>query len=616
MTFPHLYRATPLLAFACASAFAQTTTSTGAPAQTVLVTANRQAQAVSDVLIDHEIISAEEIAGSSHRSIAELLQKQRGIEISSNGGIGNVASVFLRGTNNQQTLVLIDGVRVGSSTNGGATWSTIPLSQIDHIEIVYGPLSSLYGADAVGGVIQIFTKQGSTYLEPTLALGVGSHRNRTEEAGISGSGNNLRFALRVAHESSDGFSASKPSSGQYTYNPDDDGYRRHSASGNLAWSITKGHEIGVRFLHSRLKSQFDAGSGYDDRNDEQLETAAVYGKHAVNPQWQTQWQFSRSTDKSRSDASYGASYFDTTQDYALWQNDITLGNNLLQLVLEHRSEQVDSDTVELARKRNTNSQALAYQLHHDAHSFIFSVRHDDSSQYHGKVTGSVAYGYRIDPRWRVRTSLGTSFRAPTFSDLYYPGFGLSSNRPERGRNAEIGLHYNGGQQTASLTYYHNRITDLLVYASVCPVLVINGSGSCVANIDKAVLSGFTLAVGSHWGSWSMKGTLDWQDARDDTTHKRLARRANQHGNVALEYTQTKWRAGVETTFSDRRFDDSANRNRLGGYGVVNLYASIAVAQNWSVLARWNNVASKDYELAKGYATDRANGFIGVRYGSR
>ncbi|MFD2273063.1 TonB-dependent receptor [Undibacterium arcticum] len=179
----------------------------------------------------------------------------------------------MRGAANAQSIVLVDGVRVGSSTTGAATWEAIPLSQIDHVEIVYGPLSSLYGSSAMGGVIQIFTKKGATGFHPSVSAGVGSYGTRNVEAGVSGGSaidgeRNFHYAISAAHEQADGFSATKPAAGTFSFNPDKDGYDKDSVSGQFSVDLAKGHEIGLTLLQSRLNAQFDAGLGFDDRNVE------------------------------------------------------------------------------------------------------------------------------------------------------------------------------------------------------------------------------------------------------------------------------------------------------------------------------------------------------------
>ena len=583
----------------------------------VLVTATRFPQIASEALSDNIVITSEDIARSGQTSLVELLQRQRGIEVARNGGPGTNASVFIRGTDNRQNVVLVDGVRVGSSTAGGASWSAIPLSQIDHIEIVYGPLSSLYGADALGGVVQIFTKQGSGPASPTVAVGVGSYRERNLEAGVSGSageGSVLRYALSTSHDEAAGFSATKP--GAFGFNPDRDGYKHDSVSGRLGVEWAKGQEAGLVFLKSRLDAQFDTDPAFDDRNIQNLETFALYSKNRLAQNWTSKLQLSTSADKLDSVTAFGTSFFNTRQNGLSWQNDIVLGSELLQLLAERREEKADTDTPELNRTRTTNAFAAAYQLKRGPHLAIASLRNDDSSQFGSHTTGNLAYGYRISNALRINASAGTSFRAPTFNELYYPGFGIPTNRPEKGRNAEAGVYYDNGKAQLSAVVYRNRVTDLIINTEVCPVDQATHPFGCAYNVNKALLTGVTLGASTSIGNYVARASLDMQDPRDETTDRTLARRARQHGTVGLDYVAGPLHAGGEVVFSGKRYDDPANTNVLGGYALLNLSASYDFAPNWSLFGRWNNVLDKNYELVGNYATAGSNLFVGVRYGIR
>ncbi|MCH8622104.1 TonB-dependent receptor [Undibacterium sp. TS12] len=599
-------------AFPSSGAFAQTTI---ASASSVVITAGRQAQAAKDVLADNVVITAEEIAKSGAASVVDLLQQQRGIEIARNGGPGTTASVFIRGGNNAQSVVLIDGVRIGSSTTGGATWSAIPLSQIDRIEVVYGPLSSLYGADAMGGIIQIFTKKGSGVISPTISAGLGSYGTRKLQAGFFGNvASNLSLNMSAGHEESDGFSASKPGAGTFTYNPDKDGYKMDSFNGRLIWEISKGYELGASVLHSRNNAQFDAGAGYDDRSIATLETIAVFGRGKFTDYWSASLQYAKTADKGYTDASYGKSQIDTRQDSLSFQNDIRIGKDVLQLIAETRDENVDTTTLALNGKRTTNSFAASYVFKQDAHLASASIRNDRSSQYGSNTTGSLAYGYRFTDALRVNASYGTSFRAPTFNELYYPGYGVASNKPEKAKNAEIGVYFEQGDTQLSAVYYQNKATDLLVSTSVCPVEKATHQFGCAYNVNKATLSGLSVGGSTRFADLTLRGSIDIQDPKDDTTGKRLARRAKQHATLAAEYAIANARVGVETIYSGDRFDDASNTKPLGSYNLLNLYATYEVAKNTTVLARWNNALNKDYELAKNYATAGSNVFVGINYG--
>lgn len=605
------------LALAVAAAFPSISAHAEAAAMAadVIVTANRLPQAPADVLADHAVISSEEIAVSGAQSLTDLLQQQRAIEVTRNGGPGTTSSVFIRGGNNAQNLVLVDGVRVGSSTTGGATWADIPLAQIDHIEIIYGPLSSMYGADAMGGVIQIFTRKGQGAISPTASIGAGSYGTYKYQAGVSGElSPAVSFALNAGHEQSDGFSATTPAAGKYSYNADKDGYKLDGASGRIDWAVSKDLELGANFMATYLNAQFDAGPSYDDRSMQAFQTVAVHGKLRVNDQWTSNLQFAQSTDRTLTDASYGLSNIQTRQNFITWQNDLKIGHDNLQLLAERREENVSSTTDGVSGSRTTDSLAAAYLLKRDAHLASASLRYDHSSVYGNNTTGSVAYGYRISPALRVNASYGTSFRAPTFNELYYPGYGIASNKPETAKNAEAGIYYAAGDTELSAVYYQNKATDLLVSTNVCPIQQDSHPYGCAYNVGKATMSGLTIGAQQHLGALNLRGTLDLQDPKDDTSGLVLARRSKQHATLAADYQIGQYKFGAETVFSGKRYDDVANRNVLGGYSLLNLFGSYTVNKEVTVFARWNNALDKQYQLARNYNTPGSNLFVGLNYG--
>ncbi|WP_257626398.1 TonB-dependent receptor domain-containing protein [Janthinobacterium sp. NKUCC06_STL] len=605
------------LAIAAPTAFAQATPDTFDP---IIVTANRYPQHLSEVLSDTQTISSEDIARSGAGTLIDLLQKQRGIEVNRYGGPGTDSSVFIRGANSNQNIVLVDGVRIGSATSGTASWSALPLSSIDHVEIVYGPLSTMYGADAVGGVIQIFTKKGDGATRFSAFAGYGRDNTRQLEASVAGStgGNNsFSYALTAGKEKSDGYSATKP--GNFSYNGDKDGYDKESVSGQFGYQMAKGHDVGLVFLNSKLDAQYDAGLNFDARNDKKQESISVFTKNQFLPNWTSELRYAESKDKLTAVSAAGTSgrsQFDTKQTDISWQNDILLGRDTLQLLGEYRDEDVVSSLEGLSGGRNTKSFAASYNLVRGAHLASISGRRDDSSVYGTHNTGSVAYGYRFSNALRASASYGTSFRAPSFNDLYYPDFGIPTNKPEKGRNAEIGLHYNDGQSQLSAIYYHNKITDMINYVAACPVIGWKPGYGCSTNVDKALLEGVTLAGAHKFGAFNVSGNIDLQDPRNESLDKQLVLRAKKHANFAVDYTTGRLTAGTEWQLSGKRFTDPANTSTLGGYGLLNLYTTYQFARDWSVLARWNNITNKDYELSRFYATPRSNLFVGVRYGMK
>jgi vitamin B12 transporter len=600
------------LAFAAAaSAHADSTP------DTVIVTANRTPQRAQDVIPDTVVISSEDIARAGAGSVADVLRRQRGIEIARNGGAGTNTTVFLRGANSNQVVVLVDGVRIGSATTGAAAWNAIPLSSVDHIEIVYGPLSSLYGADAIGGVVQIFTKKSAGAPHFSAGAGGGTYGTSQYDAsvhGATGGEHSVSYALSGAREESDGFSSTRP--GSSSYNPDDDGYTRNSVNARVAMRLAEGHEIGAQFLQSRLNAQYDSGkSAFDTHSSQEVDSYAVFLNDRFLPNWRSSVQAARSEDKLgsfTSTAPSGRAQLNTRQDEFTWQNTFDVAGDTLQVLAGHRKEQVLSSTVkEINQTRITNFVAASYDLRRGSHVLDVSAR-NDHADYGAKTTGAVGYGYEFTKDLRATASYGTSFRAPTFNELYYPAYGLSSNKPERGRNAEVGVQYRVAGVGLQANYYRNRLTDMIVSVTPCPD---RPGGSCAYNVDHALLEGLTLAADTRIGNLDLRASADLQDPHDETTGKQLARRARRHASVMADYTAGPVDAGVELQVSGRRFDDALNVNRLGGYGLLNLYTTWHVTRDWSLLARVDNAADKHYDLARNYGTSGRTFFAGIQYGS-
>ena len=603
--------ATLLLAAAAPVALAQQ----NPPPKTVVfdsfaVTATRSSQPIADVLADITVIGAEEIARAGTQSVTELLARQPGVEIVQNGGPGAVAGVFLRGANRGQTLVLIDGVRIASSSAGATSLEAIPLDQIDRIEILRGPASSLYGADAIGGVVQVFTRRGTGAPTGNASAGYGTYRTWDARAGVSGATGRVQYALQAAAKSSNGFSTiTNPAN--FLFNPDPDGYRNRSVSANLGFSAAPEQEFTGQYFRSWLDNQFDGGPDFDDRTITVAETWQVASRNRLASFWVSQLSAGAGIDDSQTQTAYGNSPFKTTQRQYAWQNEFTLPVGALTAGVERREEHVATDAAFATTERDTNSLFGIYQLRVGEHALQANLRRDDSSQYGGKTTGALTYGYRFAPSLRVTAGYATGFKAPSFNDLYYPGFANPDLVPETSKNLEAGAYWNGDVAGASLEaraiVYRNRVSQLIVFQC-------DANFSCAPqNVDRATLEGVTLGLEArNEVGASIAASLDLQSPENDVTGKLLPRRARQHGAVTAGYPLGPVRLGVELVASSLRYDDPASLLKMGGYAVVNFTAEWAVARGVTLFARADNVFDKNYELAAGYATGGATLFAGVR----
>lgn len=592
----------------------------------VVVTASRTPQKTSEVLSDISVITEQQIQQAGQTSLVELLKTQPGIELSQSGGIGKASSIFIRGANATHTLVLIDGMRVNSATTGTTSVENIPLAQIERVEILRGPASGLYGADAIGGVIQIFTKSAKGAPRFNASVGVGTYGTSIADAGVSGRVENTSFSLQAGIISTNGIS-SVANKRAATYNPDDDGYHNENFSGKLAQHFSDNHELGLTAYHSDGLNYFDSGfitplanprNRFDFRTRERLTSYSIYSKNRFNDSWLSTLRAGQGISDATSYAPNTGntleveSLFKTTQNQYSWQNDISTRAGLFTLGLERLEQNLRSSSFYPVTERNIQSYLAGWQANIGKHSAQINMRSDDNSQFGNHTTGAVAYGYQLNTQWRARASFGTAFNAPTFNQLYFPNFGTATLKPEEARNKEIGLNYDNGDHHVSAIYYHNEVSNLIINPSTTNNPSSN-PGNRTANIDEALLRGLTLSYQGKLLGMLLGASADLQRPEDDATGNLLPRRAKEHGTLSLSKRIDKLEIGGLVESSSRRFNDSANTIELGGYTLFSLYGNYRVNTDWSVNARFNNVFDRKYELANDFGTLGTNAFISLRY---
>ncbi|MCX8085441.1 MAG: TonB-dependent receptor [Rhodocyclaceae bacterium] len=593
----------------------------------VVVTATRIPTRVSEQLADVTVITREEIEKTGATTLPALLSQQPGLQIVTNGGIGKATSLFTRGTSAGHTLLLVDGVPLGSATSGQPSFHNLPLSQIERIEILRGPASSLYGSDAIGGVVQIFTKKGAGPLKPEAFAGAGSYGTNEVMAGVSGGTETVSYSLRVAHFETDGFSVasdvtrfSQANFGTLPH-PDKDGYRNSSLNGRLAFRPAVGHEVGLTFFSAESKNAFDSGSDptVDARNNDKTGVWSLYTRNRLLPAWTSTLRYGESKDRSRTwdfDLNIFApawSLFQTAQKQWTWQNDVKLPLGTLLLAYEDLEQEVESTTNYTVKERTVKSWIAGWQARAGSHSWQLSTRRDDNSQFGAKTTGSLAYGYAITPALTARAAVGTAFKAPSFNDLYYPDFfgthGNPNLLPETARNREVGLDWTGPTGARlSYTHYDNRIKNLIVWQDT------SGFWTFVPfNVGRARITGDSLSGSHQWGAWSAQASLDLMKPIDEATGNRLPRRAAQQFKARLAYEPGPWGVGAEVVAVGKRFDTATQTREMARYELVNLTAHYRLTQDVRLEARLDNLFDKDYETAWGYRNPGAALFVGLRY---
>ena len=589
------------------------------PGSAVQVIGTRAPTALDRVVSDVVVIDRDRIRASSADSIEDLLRREGGMQLSRNGGPGQSAGIQIRGSSSSSTLVLIDGVRIGSATLGQTELSAISLAQVEQIEIMRGPGSSLYGADAIGGVVNIVTRRGDG--APTLRgnLAGGNHASGEGYVAVSGSQERFDYALSASGETTDGVSAIRPGDRLGIYNPDDDGFSRYGVSLAGGYSWQKGQRIGLSYIGSKLRSQFDSAEyppptflpdpspDFRNRLNTQLTTLQYDG--VLSSEWSALLRGSYQTDQLESGANVIYRYDTTRRQFTAQATWTPSPQHQLVGAVDYLDESIHSSEYQAPSRDNTGLVA-GYTGRFGAQKLQADLRWDRNSVYDNQTTGKLGWGMDIAEGWALRAVAGTAFRAPTFNDLYYPNYGVATLQPERSRSIEAGVDYKAEATTVAATAYYNKVSDLIGYQpdpNQCPPGFPLG---CAGNTARALLQGITLQGLQQWGNLQFTLALDWLDAKDRDTDQTLLRRAANQQTFAVDYNVGPWQLGGTVLRVSQRPDVGG---QLAAYALLNLNARWRFERFWQVEARLQNATDRDYQPARDYQDVGRQFWLGLRY---
>lgn len=578
----------------------------------VLVTATRTARTADETLAAVSVITREDIERQQAQSVAEVFRGLPGISVANNGGRGKLTAVFMRGTEADHVLVLIDGVKVGSATSGGAAFQDMPVDLIERIEIVRGPRSSLYGSEAIGGVIQIFTRRGGGATQPRFSLGAGSDDSYKATVGVSGGGERGWYSADLSREGTDGFNSCRVEAagvgGCFTAEPDRDGYDNLSGSVRAGYRFEGGAEFDVNWLRTEADSDFDGGF----QNYAEAVQQNLGARLSVSPL--AHWKLTLAAGQSRDDSDnfkdgVFASRFDTERRTLSLQNDFGIGaHGLLTLGADHQDDRVSSTTAYAVTERDNRGLFAFYQGKAGGHDYQLGLRNDDNDQFGAHNTGSLAWGYALSEALRVTASYGTAFKAPSFNELYFPFFGNPDLDPETSRSVELGLAGRAGWGSWSANLFQTMVDDLIAYDAA--LFRVN-------NVDQARIRGLEGVVNTRLQSWDLATSLTLLDPENRSSGAQrgnvLPRRPEQALRIDLDRSFGAVRAGMTLHAEGRRYDDLANRSRLGGYATVDLRAEYAFGRDWRLQGKVGNLLDKDYETARFYEQAGRNLFVTLVY---
>lgn len=581
----------------------------------IVVTATRTAQTADATLAAVTVITRQEIERLQARSIQDLFRGLPGINIANSGGPGKHTAVFMRGTESDHIQVLIDGIRVGSATSGTTLFENIPIEQVERIEIVRGPRSSLYGTEAIGGVIQIFTREGERKGKPSLSLGGGSYATLNGSANLSMGNAQGWLNLGVSGIGTGGFNACRGSPVSGCFNPDPDkdkdGYRNISGSARAGYRFASGLEIAANFLHAAGKSEFDGSPSF--ALNKSLITQQVFGGSAsFSPldAWRMKLTAGRSRENLDSfEDKILQTHFNTQRDTVMLQNDLALfANQLTTLGGDYQYDHVDSTTRFAVSSRYNWGVFAQHQATIARYNLQASLRLDNNQQFGRHVTGGIAWGYALTDSTRLLASFGSAFKAPTFNELYFPSFSNAELRPEESRSFELGAKGNTGWGNWSLNLYETHIDDLISF---------DLNSNSIANVDKALIRGVEGALTTLIKGWHVNMNLTLLDPVDKSAGFNrgniLARRARQSFRIDTFRTYGEYGLGVLLLAEGRRYDDPGNTRELDGYVKVDLRAEYQINTHWRLQGRIENIFDKQYETAAFFNQPGRNFFATLRY---
>lgn len=571
----------------------------------VVVTATRHPVRADELVSEVVVIERAQIEQSAALGLPELLQREAGVQLSSNGGLGKAANVFIRGTEARHTVLLIDGVRYGSATLGTPVWDAVPLDLIERIEVLKGPASALYGSDAVGGVVQVFTRRGQAGYQPYASVTAGSAGHARAAAGTSGGKGPWSYAFGVQHTQERGFSATNPKVPFGSHNPDRDGFRQDTLNASAGLQIHRDWRLDGSLLQSSGVSRFDDGPGVDARSRIRSEVSSLGLTGRVTDGWRSTLRVARSVDVSNAiEATYMPSDFRTTQDQWQWQNTVTTPIGTALAGLDRREQRVDGSTVYDVRQRRIDGAFVGLTGDAGVHSWQANLRRDRNSQFGGSSTGFVGYGLRLGGGWRLDASHGTSFVAPSFNQLYYPGFSNPALQPERGRNTEAGVSWSGGGHEWRLVRFDNRIRGYITNTTL------------PQNVPRSRIDGWTLGYQGRVGATQLRATVDALDPRNQLSDKLLPRRARQQLTLAADHAVGAWRLGGTLLHVGQRYGDVGNQRELAAFTTADLYADYAVQRDWRLQFKLANLSNRQYETAYGYNQPGRAGYVSLRWAPR
>ncbi|AZC25815.1 TonB-dependent receptor domain-containing protein [Pseudomonas sessilinigenes] len=568
-----------------------------------LISANRQVEARNDSSAANTVFTREDIDRLQPTSLTDLLQRVPGVQIAQTGGRSSLPGVYIRGTNSSQSLVLVDGQRIGSSSSGDSNLQFINIEQIERVEVLRGSRSAIYGSDAIGGVIQIFTRRGAQQgLQGRMHLGFGSNQTWQRSLGLSGGDQQTRFSLGASLDETAGINSTRTS---FPSDNDHDAYRNQSLSLSLSHAFDDNLEAGLNLLDNRGRSQYDSPFGYFDMatnntyqqqpyTDFTVSSISSFIDARLNDSWKSRLELghAENRDAKRDKLTVERSTFNTYRDTLNWQNDLSLDErNSLILGGDWYEDRLNTSAAYGEDSRWNRAAFIQHRFHGDNFSTELGLRHDRNQQFGSQNTWSGSLTVPVNPDNDLLLSYSEGFRAPTFTDLYYPNSSNPQLKPEHSKSYEL-------QWRSQLTP-DSRLETSLYRIDLKDAIIYNTSARRPENIGSARINGLETALKQEWFGWQTSAGVAIIDPRNRQSGEQLPRRAKRTLNLDLDrqFERLAFGASWQLVSSSRENRFGQKQAQLGGYGLLGLRSSWAVNQELKLDLKLDNVFDKSYSRA-------------------
>ena len=575
----------------------------------VVVTATRTAQTVDASLAAVSVIDREEIEALQPQTVTDILRTVPGLTVSNTGGLGQPSSVFLRGSESDHVLVLIDGVKVGSTTLGSTSFQYLDPDQIERIEVVRGPRSSLYGADAIGGVIQIFTRDPAKAPRASAFATAGTDDYSKFGARLSAGENATKFSLGANYEKSKGYDVCKGSAtaGCFTFEDDRDGYENLSVQASLAGSVNDKADFSVSYLSSTGETEYDGSFS----NETDFSISVLGAQLSVDASDRLGMKFSAGQSQDDTDTLKNGTktdHFNTSRTSVSWLNEFSLSAaNMVMLGIDFASDEVNSGTSYTQTSRDNLAGFGQFIGSVGMLDVQAALRYDDNEQFGDSVTGDASVGYDLNSSSRIMAQYGTAFKAPTFNELYYPGFGNANLDPEESATVEAGYQWRDQNNRFSANIFSSDVDNLIAY---------DASTNAPGNVNAATIQGLEMQLDTVMEAWRIGAALTLLSAEQEGgTHdgKELPRRPGEFLELRIDRAFAKGSAGASLFSSGSTYDDLANTTVIKSYTTIDLRGAYHLNAAWHLVGKVTNLTDEDYEYASYYRQPGRQFFVGLKW---